>query len=344
MSHSLSRLQAALLAIVILLALSLAGIGLFTVGSRQWLWRAHFHVHAGFQQIRGVEVGTRVRIQGIEAGEVENIQLPQQPGEEVILCLRLDGRLRQLVRQDGVVQILNEGMLGGKIVEIHPGSPNANPVEDYAKLASKPATELTDVLMQMNTALDGLRDSQGTVAKLLKDPEAYDRVLAVLQQTQQTLASFQQDADALKRLPVVRSYVEDPLVLLVRPNCERARQCFAATDLFEPGRAVLTDDGRRRLDELAPWLAGMKQKGSEVVVVAYADSHGPNLAVAQTITRQQSEAVCEYLKKYHKVHKLGWFSSRNVVPLGLGTLAPPIPEVDSLPADRIEVQVFIPQG
>jgi len=344
MSHSLSRLQAALLAVVILLALSLAGVGIFTIGSRQWLWRDHFHVVAGFQQIRGVEVGTRVRIQGMEAGEVESIQLPEQPGEEVILCLRLDGRLRPLVRQDGVVQILNEGMLGGKVLEIHPGSPTAKLVEDRAKLASKPTTDLTDVLGQMNTALDGLRDSQGTVAKLLKDPEAYDRVLAVLQQTQQTLASFQQDADALKRLPVVRSYVEDPLALLVRPNCERVRQCYASNDLFEPGRAVLTDDGRRRLDELAPWLSGIKQKGSEVVVVAYADSRGTNPAVAQTTTRQQSEAVCEYLKKYHKVHKLGWFASRNVIPLGLGTLAPPIPEMDDLPPARIEVQVFIPQG
>src|SRR5207248_1827394 len=77
-----------------------------------------------------------------------------------------------------------------------------------------------------------------------------------------------------KRLPLVNRYVEDPTALLVRPNCERNRQCFAEGDLFEPGRAVLTAQGRQRLDDLGPWLEGMKHKGSEVVVVAYADPRG----------------------------------------------------------------------
>jgi phospholipid/cholesterol/gamma-HCH transport system substrate-binding protein len=344
MSRSLSRFQASLLALIVLSGLALAGTGLFAIGKRQWLWSDTFHVHAGFQQIRGVEAGTRVRIQGIQAGEVEKIEPPAEPGGEVILHLRLDGRLRGLIRRDATVQIVSEGMIGGKVVELNPGTAAADPVEDHAKLASRSTAELTDVLAQMNNALDGLREGQGTVAKLLKDPEAYDRVLAVLQQTQQTLASFQQDADALKKLPVVRSYVEDPQALLIRPNCERVRQCYAATDLFESGRAVLTEDGRRRLDEIGPWLSSIKSKGSEIVVVAYADARIATPAVAHMVTRQQSEAVCDYLKGHHKVQKIGWFSSRNVIPLGLGTQSPPLPETEALPADRVEVQVFVPQG
>ena len=344
MSRSLSRIQAVCLALVVLAGVALAGTGLFAIGKRQWLWSETFHVHAGFQQIRGVESGTRVRIQGIQAGEVDKIDPPAEPGAEVTLHLRLDGRLRGLVRKDATVQIVSEGMIGGKVVELYPGSAAADPVENDAKLASKPTADLTDVLAQMNNALDGLRAGQGSVAKLLKDPEAYDRVLAVLQQTQQTLSSFQQDADALKKLPVVRGYVEDPQALLIRPHCERVRQCYAAGDLFESGRAVLTEDGRRRLDEVGPWLAGIKAKGSEIVVVSYADPRTANASVAHMITRQQSQTVCDYLKGHHKVQKIGWFSSRNVTPLGLGTQPPPLPESEDLPADRVEVQVFVPQG
>src|SRR5207237_9875810 len=112
----------------------------------------------------------------------------------------------------------------------------------------------------------------------------------------------------------------------------------------EPGRAVLTADGRRRLDELAPWLAGLKHKGSEIVVVTYADPQAPNPNVARTLTRQQSEAVCTYLKGQHAVQKMGWFSSRKVAALGLGTSPPPMPEKEPLPSGRIEVLVFVPQG
>ena len=44
-----------------------------------------------------------------------------------------------------------------------------------------------------------------------------------------------------------------------------------AATLFEPGKAILTDAGRAKLDELAPWFEQLKIKGSDVVVVTYAD-------------------------------------------------------------------------
>jgi phospholipid/cholesterol/gamma-HCH transport system substrate-binding protein len=344
MSRSLTRLQAILLGVVFLSGLGLAGTGLYAVGNRQWLWSDTFHVRAGFPEIHGVEIGTRVRVQGIEAGEVEAIEPPAAPGANVTLRLRLNGSLRSLLRADATVQIVSEGMIGGKAVEILPGTSTAEPLEENALLASRPSAELTDILDQVHKSLAEIREGQGTVGKLLKDPEAYGHLIEALQQSKDTLESFKQDADALKRMPVVRSYIEDPEALLVRPNCERNRQWFAESDLFEPGRAVLTADGRRRLDELAPWLSGLKHKGSEIVVVAYADPQGPNPGTARTITRQQSEAVCEYLKGHHAVQKMGWFSSRKVAALGLGTTSPPVPEKEHLPPARVEVLVFVPQG
>lgn len=343
MSRTLSRFQAVLLGAIVLAALALAATGLFAVGSRQWLWNDTFHVAVGFTQIRGVEAGTRVRVQGIEAGEVETVEPPAVPGGEVRLRLRLGGRLRHLIRADATARIVSEGMIGGKVVEIDPGTASAPAVEDNAQLASCSTTDLTDLLGQVHAALDGLRDGQGTVSKLLKDPEVYAHVVALLEQSRETMSSFQQDAEALKRLPVVRSYVEDPQTLLLRPDCERNRRCFAEAELFEPGQAVLTAEGRQRLDDLAPWLTGLKLKNSEVVVVAYADPKTVPSSVARTVTKQQSEAVCAYLKARHAVQKLGWFRSRKVTALGLGTASPPLPETIALPPSRVEVLVFVPQ-
>jgi phospholipid/cholesterol/gamma-HCH transport system substrate-binding protein len=344
MSRSLTRAQALLLGLVVLLGLALAGIGIFAVGDRQWLWSDTFHLTAGFPQIRGVEPGTEVRVQGIKAGMVERIEAPSSPGGNVIVHLKLAGSLRRLIRADATVQIVNEGMIGGKALEIDPGTSAAAPVADNAQLACKASPELNDVLVRVNAALDDIRSGQGTLGKLIKDPQAYSDLLALLQQSKGTMVSFQQDADALKSMPIVRSYVEDPEALLVRPNCERNRQWFAETDLFEPGRAVLTTDGKRRLDELAPWLSGLKHKGSEVVVVAYADPKEASAGVARALTRKQSETVCDYLKNQHSIQKMGWFSSRRVDALGLGANPPPVPEKEPLPPARIEVLVFVPQG
>ena len=144
MSRSLSKLQAVFLGAVVVAGLALTGAGVFAVGSRQWLWSDTFHVVVGFSQIRGVEVGTRVRVQGIEAGEVETVEPPAEPGGEVLLRLRLGGRLRHLVRADASAQIISEGMIGGKVIEIHPGTASAPPIEDNAQLASRSSSDLTD--------------------------------------------------------------------------------------------------------------------------------------------------------------------------------------------------------
>jgi phospholipid/cholesterol/gamma-HCH transport system substrate-binding protein len=239
-------------------------------------------------------------------------------------------------------------MLGAKVLEIHRGQPKPGqsdePAAEDALLESENSTELADVLGQVKQTLDGIRNGDGTLGKLARDPQAYDALLDLLHQGHDAVVSIGQGADAVKQMPLVRDYVEDAANLLVRPNCERNRQCFAEADLFEPGRAVLTAQGREHLDRLAPWLEGMKHKGSEVVIATYADPHTSSPKVARALTRQQSEAVCDYLKRQHSIQKMGWFSSRKVTALGQGVNPPPAPESDPLPPARVEVIVFVPQG
>jgi phospholipid/cholesterol/gamma-HCH transport system substrate-binding protein len=347
-SRVLSRPQALLLGLLVLLGVGLAVVGVFAVGSRGWFGKDPLHVQVGFHEIRGVEVGTRVRIQGMDAGEVVAILPPDSPDGSVVLRLALKDDYRRLVRSTSRVQIVSEGMLGGKVLEIHRRPPKTGqsdePAAENALLESEASTELADVLGQVKQTLQGIQGGEGTLGKLAHDPQVYDELATTIRQVRVTMASIGQSADAVKHMPVVRDYVEDPTGLLVRPNCERNRQYFAESELFEPGRAVLTTQGRQRLDTLAPWLEGMKHKGSEVVVVAYADPKKATPSLAQTLTRQQSEAVCDYLKKQHAVQKMGWFTSRKVTPLGQGVQPPPTPERDALPPARVEVLVFVPQG
>src|SRR5262245_47810967 len=106
MSRSLSKLQALLLGLAVVLGVGLAAVGLITVASRQGFWSDHFHVKAMFPRIDGVEVGTRVRILGIDAGEVVEVEPPTQPGAEVLLRLRIQDKYRHLVREDATAQIV----------------------------------------------------------------------------------------------------------------------------------------------------------------------------------------------------------------------------------------------
>src|SRR5262249_39793708 len=178
------------------------------------------------------------------------VELPVTPSGEVMLRLRLDGKLRRLVRADASAQIVAEGMVGGKVVEIHPGSDAAEPVADNALIAARPSAELTDMLRQVGSTLKGIGSGEGSLGKLVKDDQAYQELVKLLRQGRGTMASLQQNADAIKGMPLVRGYVKDPVRELVRPDCERNRQWYHEAELFEPGHAVLTSQGRKRLDEL----------------------------------------------------------------------------------------------
>jgi outer membrane protein OmpA-like peptidoglycan-associated protein len=353
MSRALTRWQAILLGAIALAGLALGTWGLFRVGERQQLWADQFTLHVGFPRLQGVGVGTPVRVRGLEAGVVTAVDLPSadRPDEPLVLRLKLDRRFQPLLFADAAATIVQEGMIGAKVVEIDPGRRERGGVGDGAQIGARTAPELADLLAETRDMLAEVRDGQGTVGKLLKDDRAYTGVIAALEQTkklmersQDAAQSIKQDADAIKRLPLVRSYVEDRTALLVRPAHDRQRQWVLADQLFEPGRAVLTDAGREKLNELAAWLNGVKPKGSDVVVAAYADPKvAPSAAAAQALTQTQSEVVVTYLKDTHKVHKLGWFRSRDVKPLGLGTDPPPDNET-GLPPARVEFIVFIPQA
>lgn len=422
MSRELTRLQALVLGGIVVAALFLGGYALFAIQERRGLGADAFTVHAGFRDIGGVEVGTRVRVQGIDAGEVDAILPPEVPGEPVKLRLRMGGKLRHLVTRDAKVHVGSDTLLAGKVLRVLPGS--AEPVEDGAVLATVESPDvldtvalaagklnsllgeadatlaslrkgegtagkitqdlaqatgklnsvltkvddtlarvqkgegslgkllnddrlygdLTDTLGQIKAAMNDVQSGNGTLGKLVKNNEMYAEALTSIQDMRRMVASVKQNADAIKALPVVRSYVVDAHKELVRPDCKRTRKWFPENQLFEPGRAVLTSAGKERLDEAAAWVNEQKDAGSEVVVAAFADPKQP-AEFAQTLTEKQSQAVVDYLRGQHRVQRTGfwWWSNRNVKGVGLGNNPSPMPESEALPAARIEVLVFVPE-
>lgn len=424
MSRSLSRWQAVALGAAVALALTLGLGGLFAVRDRAGWGRPAFHVHAGLPDVAGVTVGSRVRVQGIDAGEVEAILPPARPGEPVTLRLRIAEPYHHLVGADARVQVVSESLLAGKIVRVVPGAPDARPVADggtltalvrpdaidgIAEAAAKlnqllgevdgamkefrkgdgthksitqdlaestaklnrvltktEATldtvargegtlgklikdealynDLTSTLGQVKTALADVQSGRGTLGKLVKNNEVYAEALSSLQDVRRMVSSVKQNADAIKALPVVRSYVVDPQKELVRPDCKRLRRWFDAKDLFEPGKAVLTERGRKALDAAAGWLNEIRVDGAEIVVASFAaPSAHPDYV--QTLTQKQAEVAVEYLRGQHAVHRTGWWwwSTRSVRAIGCGTNPSPVPETEPLPSSRVELVVFIPQ-
>ena len=354
----------------VLAVLSLAGFGLSQVARRQWRVQPTFPVRAEFATIAGVTAGTRVRVQGIDAGLVESVVPPDSPGKPVLLVFRVDERLRGLVRSDALARIASEGVVGAKVVEIVPGRADAAPLVEPNLIGSERPAELNDLMKQATASLQRLdavsaaaekglgeinaiaatiRKGEGSLGKLVHEDEVYRKMVNLSDRGERTLQDLDENLAAMKRTWPISRYFNDRAFfdrdrLLFHPGADRASCAFNESDLFEPGRAILTARGRSKLDEVGTWFKKVKQPTTEVVIAAFTDrSQEPELA--QILTQEQADAVRKYLVGKHAIDSSGWFSSRKVAAVGFGSEAPRGPEGvgNAGPARRVEVILFTPQ-
>jgi phospholipid/cholesterol/gamma-HCH transport system substrate-binding protein len=370
MRRNIGRWRAMANAGFALMVLALAGFGLYQVAVRRWQVQPTFRVRAEFETIGGLEVGHRVRLQGIDAGLVDRVIPPSEPGGPVELVLRIDERLRSLIRTDTVARIVSEGLVGARAVELTPGRPDAPRITDLGRIGSERPVDMTDLIKkataslarldavteaaekglgEFNAIASAVRHGDGSLGKLVRDETIYEHILDLSHRGEKTLTALEENLEALKQTWPLSSYFEHRAYLdrervLFQPGAERKTRALHADDLFEPGRSVLTNAGRLRLDEIGRWCKQDIRPTSQVVIAAFTDgNHDQDLA--EILTQEQADAVRNYLVQKHGIQSAGWFRSRKVAAVGFGTHTPRT--FDTSPRDtrprRVEIILFTPQ-
>lgn len=381
MTRSLSRGQALLMSLVVLLTLAAGVWGLYRIGEKQGLFRSTFTLFLDVADAQEADAGTSVRLRGVEVGAVSRIEFIDGHNTEskVRLHLEIDEKFRDRLFNDATAQIQSRGLLGTSVISIVPGRPAAGLLaSDTIRVVEQPdlakvTAKLYAVADRTEALLKEIQESNGTLVRLLRDDDLYhdfrqitteaksvlvnanesigavksevSTVKEFVRNGQEAVQAIKQNAEALKDLPIIRNYVEDAPSILVRPNCSSERSVYSDIDLFEPGNAVLTSKGREHLQAVANWLNGNKVSNSEVVVVSFADPKDQNLthASAKKLTEKQSEVVTEFLRD-KGVHKLSFWTRRKLSPLGMGKEASPVVEKEVLPAAHVQILLFVPRS
>jgi len=354
----------------VLAVLAVAGFGLYQVAGRHWQVQPTFRVRAEFPTIAGLEAGHRVRLQGIDAGVVERIVPPREPGRPVELVLRIDERLRPLVRKDAVARIVSEGLVGAKVVELAPGTVAAPLVADLDHIASEPPVDIADLLKKaessmarldrvarsaeqglgdVNAIAGSIRRGEGSLGKLVRDETIYRDLVALSRRSERALTALEENLDALKQTWPLSRYFDrraylDRERVLFQPGSSRNSRALHADALFEPGRSILTPIGKARLDEVARWCKLTSRPQSEVVIAAFTDDDRDQ-DLAEVLTQDQADVVRKYLVDKHAIQSAGWFKNRKIASVGFGAHSPRA--LDNAPAGqpsrRVEIILFTPQ-
>ncbi len=148
------KINYAVVGVFVLSAVLLFSTGLFLIGNRQKAFAHHVDFFTKLTDVNGISPGSKVRVSGFEAGQVNSIEIPDRPSEQFKLKLHVDAKLHNLIRDDSFVTVESDGLVGDKFLLIHEGSDQKQEAASGATLPSKEPIELSAVISKMTGLMD----------------------------------------------------------------------------------------------------------------------------------------------------------------------------------------------
>jgi phospholipid/cholesterol/gamma-HCH transport system substrate-binding protein len=156
-------------------AFILAGLGVFLaiiylLGAQARYFERKYDLVAEFGEVGGLIEGATVRLAGVQIGRVTDVVLSPQVGGKVRVTLTVSRQFSDRIRADSEAQIVTQGLLGDKLVEITQGTPGAATLKPGDVLRTRDPVEMGRIFSAgagMVTTINRLADQlQASLQKL----------------------------------------------------------------------------------------------------------------------------------------------------------------------------------
>ena len=181
-----------------------------------------YRLHTFLPEVDGLTVGAPVRLDGLDVGNVENIVvgLPK-PGEPSVrqrnirVDMRIQKKYQDYIRSDSSAELITEGLLGNRYVDIDRGFvgnklQNDEEITGREEKALKAVversadllTDLSAITQQASEVLDRITKGHGSLGKFLVDEEAYAHLTSSLGNLDRMMADVKAGKGTLGKLIV----------------------------------------------------------------------------------------------------------------------------------------------
>jgi phospholipid/cholesterol/gamma-HCH transport system substrate-binding protein len=187
--------------VIVLVSLTLLCTLLFlmTSASGMGLFSKKLTIKTYFENSGGLKVGAPVNLEGVTIGEVKKVLISTDPARKltpVYVQMRLDPKFIGSLHKDSKASLSTVGVLGDTVVDINSQSANGPMLQDGDELKTLETPNLMDVvkasqgtiesvnviLAKMNRIVDSIQSGQGSVGKLINDPELYNNATKTISQ------------------------------------------------------------------------------------------------------------------------------------------------------------------
>jgi phospholipid/cholesterol/gamma-HCH transport system substrate-binding protein len=217
---TLSELRVGLLAVG---AITVLIIFILSVSGDISLFKRKLTYQTRFAAADGLKDGDEVRLAGKLVGKIEKVEFGAIPASKddkpVLVTMTVDANeVQDRIRTDSRAVLAQQGFLGDHVVDISPGTRDAEVVPNGGEISSADQASLSqvfsgasDILVQFNIVgkqlqevMDNINQGKGTVGKLLHDDELYTNL-------NRTVVEFQQlGAKVNKGEGTIGKLINDP--------------------------------------------------------------------------------------------------------------------------------------
>lgn len=243
--------------VVALVSLALLAAGIVFVGRVGNVFGERYRLVTLMQSGAGLTPGAAVQLAGQSVGQIQRIEWIEpgrrpESGATVALWLSVDREVQDQIRTDSRARLRTQGLLGDRVVDIHPGSPDAPVLEpgdtlasseplDYQEIlekASGAVTELTRLTRSLEELTRGALQGEGSLGRLVTDETLYRRLTGLSAELERFLERAADERGSLGQLMTDRRLYDRLVSLTASLDSVTARVARGEGTL---GRLV-TDD------------------------------------------------------------------------------------------------------
>lgn len=189
------------LGIFIFLGFTLFVVGIFMLGKRGALFGSSFNVKAYFTNVQGLRNGAVVRLNGIDVGSVNSIQIVSDTTGRVQVSMSISKDIQRFIRTDTKASIETEGLVGNKVVILKIGSSTSEEVKDGGYIQTEEQPTFSAIIAETQGVIKYTKDmtkslaeitekvnsGKGSIGKLLNDDKLYQNAADLTQQANVSL-------------------------------------------------------------------------------------------------------------------------------------------------------------
>ena len=208
-----SQLKVGVLVIVAMAAVT-ALIFLMS-GNSGGLFSRHIRVHSYFENASGLKPGAPVNLQGVTIGSVRKIIIvPSRKLTPVEVIMSLGLNYKSALHTDTLASLETAGVLGDTFIDLDSSHATGPPLQNGDQLPTTETPSLSDVikssqstvqqinviLAKVNTLVDSLGTSKGTLGELINNPDFYKHAVATLTEAHDLVQKVNEGQGTLGKL------------------------------------------------------------------------------------------------------------------------------------------------